>query len=109
MSMARSIAQQMSKKNKRNPIVDTFIEVLKEDPDIEILNITSSNVSWRFKVDSPPVIEIAGEISSFDEMTKEERRKYRKLEEKYQKKAMKETKDRMGMGKIVDTIMDGVQ
>ena len=93
--MAKTI-EQRKYGGKRNKIVDAFIEVIQEDPDIEILHIGNTKVVWRFKIDSEPVQKIAPGITSFEQMTKPQRRAYDKLEKKYNKKAAKAAKEKLG-------------
>lgn len=93
--MARTIGEQ-TYGSGRNKIVDAFIEVLEENPEIEIINISGTRVDWRFKIDSPSVQKIADGVTDWNDMDKKQRRAYDKLEKKYQKKAIKEAKTRIG-------------
>jgi len=104
MEVAHTIAQKRFK-GKRNPIVDAFIEVLKEDPDIVIEWISDSAVEWQFKPDSDPVKKIAGDIEKLSDMDKYQRRKYDKMYKKYEKVAVRKAKDKLGTMGVVKVIM----
>ena len=92
---------------KRNPIVDAFIEVLKEDPDIVIEWITDSAVEWQFKPDSDPVKKIAGDIEKLSDMDKYQRREYDKMYKKYEKQAVFKAKKSLGNIGVMKAIMGG--
>lgn len=105
------LARQIEKKafkGKRNKIVDAFIEVLKEDPDIEIMGMGDSRVCWRFKVDSEPVRVIAGHISDYTDMTKDERRAYDKMEKKYEKEAMSKAYKKLGTLGVIKAVKESL-
>lgn len=105
MKVAEEIAQKRFK-GKRNAIVDAFIEVLKEDPDIVIEYITDTGVEWQFKPDSDPVRAIAGDITALSQMDKYQRRDYNKMYKKYEKKAIVKAKDRLGTMGVMKAIME---
>ncbi len=104
MHTARMIENQRFK-GKRNAIVDAFIEVLKEDPNIEIKFITETGVEWQFKPDSDPVKAIAGDIQSLSEMDKYQRREYEKMYKDYEHKAIVKAKNKLGNIGVLKAIM----
>lgn len=104
----KGMAQRIEKARfggKRNIMVDTFIEILKENPDIEFLGVDGTRVNWRFEIGSKPVQDIAPGLLNYANMNKEQRRAYDKLEKKYQKKVIKEVRNRLGSKRIMDEIM----
>ena len=103
-----SVAQQIEKKRfggKRNPIVDAFIEVLEEDPDIVIEYITDTGVEWNFKPDSEPVRAIAGQIESLADMDKVQRKQYDIMYKEYEKQAVMKAKKKLGNIGVLKAIM----
>ena len=102
------VAQKIEKKrfgSKRNKIVDAFIEVLEEDPDIVIEYITETGVEWNFKPDSEPVRAIAGQITSLEQMDKKERKEYDIMYKEYELEAVKKAKDKLGTFGVLKTLM----
>lgn len=102
--MARAIADKRFK-GKRNAIVDAFIEVLNEDPDIVIEYVTETGVEWNFKPDSEPVKTIAGEITSLADMDKYQSRDYDKMYKKYEREAIVKAKDKLGTVGVLKAVM----
>jgi len=104
MGIAKEIEQKRFK-GKRNKIVDAFIEVLEEDPDIVIEYITDTGVEWNFKPDSDPVKAIAGDIKSLADMDKLERKQYDRMYKDYEKEALKKAKKKLGTIGVMRAIM----
>ncbi|MHA1807006.1 MAG: hypothetical protein ACTSX2_05485 [Candidatus Thorarchaeota archaeon] len=92
---------------KRNPIVDKFIEVLEENPEVEILSVTDTKVDWRFKIDSPTIRDNIGVFQSYDEMTEEQLEQCHKLEEEHLLAFTKEAHSRLGVVRTLRTLMGG--
>lgn len=91
--------------NKRNPIVDAFIEVLENNPEIEIREVEDTKVDWGFKIDSPTVQDIARGITSFEQMNEEQKLELERKEKEYLIQATKEAKDKLGIGGVLSSIM----
>lgn len=106
IDVAKKIEKQTTG-GKRNPIVDEFIAVLKEHPEIEILSVTDTKVDWRFKIDSPTIVVNVGEFQSYDELTEEQLGQCRKLEEEYMKVITREVYSRLGVVRTLRTLMGG--
>ncbi len=93
--LAEKIGKGVFKSNK-NPLVDAFIEVLEEHPEIEILSRGENIVNWRFKIDSPIFRENIGHYESYDHLLKNEKRKQKELEKKYEKQFIIDAHDKLG-------------
>jgi len=95
--------------NKRNPIVDKFLEILEGNPEIEILDITENNVDWRFRVDSQTIREAIGEFRSYEELTDKQMEECRRIERAYQMDVARKVYSSFGMIGVTRLITRGSQ
>lgn len=107
LEIAETISTKVFKSNK-NPLTDAFIEVLEEHPQVEILSRGENIVNWRFKIDSDIFRENIGHFESYAHLLKNDKRKQKEIENKYEKQFIMDAKDKLGNLGVAKVIISEV-